>query len=73
MNRIKKLRVGNKLTIKYVSESINVSLKDYIKYEKDFKNMPVDTLYKLADFYNVSTDYLLYRTDILKPYDNKKH
>ena len=31
-------------------------------------NIPVETLHKLADYYNTSIDYLLYRTDERKPY-----
>ena len=35
----------------------------YRRYEKGVRSVPVDVVIKLADYYKVSTDYLLGRTD----------
>ena len=34
-------------------------------------DVPNAVLNKIADYYNVSTDYILARTDIKKPYEKK--
>lgn len=41
---------------------------NYSKYELGKINIPLDIIIKLADFYETSTNYLLYRTDNRKPY-----
>ena len=42
---------------------LHVSQNTYSQYEIGVLNYPIDVLMKLADFYNVSVDYLLGRTD----------
>ena len=42
---------------------LNISQVAYSYYELNKRNIPLDYLCKLADFYNVSVDYLLYRTE----------
>ena len=66
--RIKNLREDNDLTQKQLSKVLNVSQVAYSYYELNKKTIPLELLCKLADFYNTSVDYLLYRTDIVKPY-----
>ena len=41
-------------------------------YETGEHEISLASLSKIADFYNVSTDYLLDRTDIKKPYPKSK-
>lgn len=60
--RIKNLREDNDLTQKQLSEILNISQVAYSYYELNKRNIPIESLCKLADFYNTSTDYLLYRT-----------
>ena len=43
----------------------------YSDYELGRLNVPVSALHTLADFYHVSVDYLLGRTDIKTPYPKK--
>ena len=45
-----------------------MSQTGYSKYEVGINDIPTDVLKKLANFYNTSIDYILYRTDIRKPY-----
>jgi transcriptional regulator with XRE-family HTH domain len=44
----------------------------YSKYERDEREIPLSLLIKLADYYNVSLDYLVGRTDMKKPYSKGK-
>lgn len=66
--RIKDLREDKDLTQIEVSKYLNISQVAYSYYEINKRNIPLEILSKLADFYNTSTDYILYRTDEIKPY-----
>ena len=66
--RIKSLREDNDLTQQQLSKFLNISQVAYSYYELNKRNIPLELLCKLADFYNTSTDYLLYRTDEFNPY-----
>jgi len=66
--RIKNLREDNDLTQKQISKLLNISQVAYSYYELNKRSIPLELLSKLADFYNTSTDYLLYRTEVLSPY-----
>ena len=61
--RIRDLREDRDLTQNEVSKLLNISQGAYSYYELNKRNIPLDYLCKLADFYNVSVDYLLYRTE----------
>ncbi len=69
--RIKSLREDNDFTQKQLSEFLNVSQVAYSYYELNKRNIPLELLCKLADFYNTSVDYLLCRTDEIRPYQKK--
>lgn len=72
--RIKNLREDNDLTQKELSTYLNISQVAYSYYEMGKRAIPLELLSKLADYYNTSIDYLLFRTDESKPYSkpNKK-
>ena len=70
--RIKNLREDNDLTQKELSKFLNISQVAYSYYELDRRNIPLDILVQLADYYNTSVDYLLFRTDETEPYPKKK-
>lgn len=63
MNRLKELRLENGLLQKEVAKSIGVSTQSYGYYENEVNKPDPDTLIKLADFFEVSIDYLLCRSD----------
>ena len=65
--RIKNLREDHDLTQKQLSKLLSVSQVAYSYYELNRRNVPLDILFRLADFYNTSIDYLLYRTDEYMP------
>lgn len=66
--RIKDLREDKDLTQTEISILLNISQVAYSYYELNKRSIPLETLCKLADFYNTSVDYLLYRTNEIKPY-----
>ena len=66
--RIKDLREDHDLTQKELSKFLNISQVAYSYYELEKREIPLNLLCKLADFYNTSVDYLLYRTNNINPY-----
>ena len=63
MNRIKELRKQHELTQEELGSIINVQKAAISKYELERATPSTDILKKLADYFNVTTDYLLGRTD----------
>lgn len=57
-----KLRKERGYYQKEVAAYLNVTVATISNYEKNVHAPDLDTLVKLADFYDVSTDYLLQRT-----------
>lgn len=55
-----------KWTQEYTADLIGVARPTYTAYENGTKLPPMDTLSKLADIFDVDTDYLLGRTSIKK-------
>lgn len=71
-NRIRDLREDRDLKQKHLAELLQVHQSTYSDYELGRLNIPIFALHTLADFYNVSVDYLLGRTDVSTPYPKKK-
>ena len=61
--RLYDLRTDNDLTQKEVAKILNTSKQVYSNYERGTRKLSIEDLIKLADFYKVSTDYILGRTD----------
>ena len=61
--RIRDLREDADLTQQQVGDAINVPQRTYAYYESGERMLPPHVLCALADFYDVSVDYLLERTD----------
>ena len=59
--RMRNLREDNDLTQKQVAKILNCSQQVYSNYELGQRDIPTAILIKLADYYNVSTDYILGR------------
>lgn len=62
-NRIRDLREDQDLNQTQVAKMLGMSQTGYSKYETGENDIPTIILIKLADFYDVSVDYLLNRTD----------
>jgi transcriptional regulator with XRE-family HTH domain len=58
---IRNLREDHDLTQKQVADYLHITQTNYSKYELGKVNIPVEVFIKLADFYEVSVDYLLGR------------
>lgn len=61
--RLRDLREDNDLRQRELAEILNVSQTTYSRYESGELDIPSVALIKLADFYKVSVDYILGRTD----------
>ena len=68
---IRNLRIDNGYTQKQIAQQLGISQNTYSQYEVGILNYPVDALMILADFYGVSVDYLLGRTNRKEPYPNR--
>lgn len=60
--RLKQLRVEAKLTQQQMAEAFNIKQPTYAQWETGRTKPKGETLEKFADFFNVSTDYLLGKT-----------
>lgn len=61
--RLRDMREDKDLKQRELDEMLNVSQTTYSRYESGELGIPSAALIKLADFYNVSVDYILGRTD----------
>ena len=59
------------MTLQDVAKVLGTTLQNYQKYESGVRPIPVERLEILADFYGTSTDYILGRTLVRKPYPKK--
>ena len=62
-HRIRDLREDADLTQAEVSSHLHISQRAYSHYENGTRDIPTNILIAIADFYHVSTDYLLERTN----------
>ena len=60
--RLRDLREDADLSQKQVAALLGIQQTVYSRYERGFQTIPLEHLLTLADFYHVSTDYLLGRT-----------
>ena len=59
--QMKELRKDMGLTQQQVADKLNISRVNYTRYETDVVCPDFDTLVDIADFFNVSLDYLFNR------------
>lgn len=62
--KLKELRIDSGKTQKEIADYLNVKQNTYSQYENGKRQVPIDALIRLAEFYDVSVDYLLGRTEI---------
>lgn len=68
-DNLKRLREDKGLSMAFVAQHLNLSLGAYQKYENNTRDVSTSTLNAIADFYGVTTDYLLGRPDAKPPAD----
>lgn len=61
--RIRNLREDADMTQTEIAKILNCSQRVYSNYERGELDIPTDILIKLANFHNVSVDYILGRTN----------
>ena len=62
-NIFRQLRISSGLTQRKIASRLGISRSTIGMYETGAREPDFDTLEKIADFFNVDTDYLLGRTD----------
>lgn len=61
--RLRDLREDHDLTQKQTAELLGIAQTVYSRYERGFQTIPLEHLIALADYYKVSVDYILERTN----------
>lgn len=63
--RLNSIRKENGHTAQELAEMLGIGLRSYRAYESNNREPNFDTLVRIADFFDVSTDYLLCRDEFL--------
>lgn len=66
--RLRDLREDKDLHQTDIADMLGIQQTVYSRYERGEQNIPLGHLLKLADFYGTSTDYILGRTNEIRPY-----
>ncbi|MBS4931767.1 MAG: helix-turn-helix transcriptional regulator [Clostridiales bacterium] len=66
--RLKQLRIDKGITQKQIAEILGITVSGYQYYEHGKREISIKALTTLADYFDVSTDYLLGRSDDPKRY-----
>lgn len=66
--RLREIREDRQLSQRQLAEILNVKQNTYSQYETEKRQIPVAMLITLANYYNVSVDFLLCLTDIDEKY-----
>lgn len=70
MENLKKERIKKGMTQEDVADLFNINRTTYGKWEKGLHTPDADTIIKLANFFDVSTDYILGKTNNPSPTEN---
>ena len=68
---IRSIRIDRGYTQKQIADYLGISQNTYSQYEIGVLNYPVDVVVKLAQFYHVSSDYLLGLTNQKESYPKR--
>ena len=63
MKNLKQLRISHKLSQQKLAEKLSLSQQTIYKYEHGITEPDIDTLTKIASYFNTSIDYLVGNTD----------
>lgn len=64
MNRLRALRLEKNESLEKIAKYLNVTIQTISNYETGKRDMTPDTIIKLANYYDVSTDYLLGKSNV---------
>ena len=71
-SRIKELRIDHDATQQALADYLNLTRSAYSNYENGIRDIPIEILAGIADYYHTSVDYLIKRTDERRPYPERK-
>lgn len=63
-SRIKELRENRRLIQAILASELNITQQSLSKYERDITTIKIDILKSIAEYFNVTTDYLLGISDV---------
>ena len=63
MLRLKELRLAKSMTLKAMADMLGMVQRNYQRYETGEVGPPLSKAIALADYFNVSLDYLVGRSD----------
>lgn len=63
-SRIKELRENRRLIQAILASELNITQQSLSKYERDITTIKIDILKSIAEYFNVTTDYLLGVSDV---------
>ena len=66
--RIRALREDNDYTQTYIASILNVGQRTYADYELGKTRIPVESLIRLAEFYNVDINYITGLNNTITPF-----
>ena len=67
MNKLKLLRTERGESLEKIAKYLNVIIQTVSNYENEKRDMSPDTIIKLSEYFKVSTDYLLGKSDVRNP------
>ena len=62
-NRLRELRLEKKKTLAETAKIFHLQTTQYRRYEVNESDIPMELAIMFADYYNVTIDYLIYRSD----------
>ena len=72
LEHLRGLREDRDISQAEMADMLNIHQTTYSNYELEKGNIPLQTLIRLADYFQTSIDYLVGLTDERKPYPKKK-
>lgn len=70
MNRMRELREEIGISMKEAARQLKMPYTTYVNYEKGFREPNSETLIDIADFFDTSIDYLLFKSNVRHSVDN---
>lgn len=69
--RLKDMREDRDLTQRELAEYLRISQNTYSQYENGKRQLPIELLIQLAEYFHTSTDYILELTDCKDAYPRR--
>lgn len=68
---LRDLREDMDMTQQQLSDILGIRQTVYSRYKRGYQTIPLEHLLVIADYFNVSTDYILGRTNVKQMYPQK--